>query len=232
MAWLEKFKLIYPKELYKSVMQRPILPIKTGCEEYIFKKKLQAWHVRVNGTDLDGIKDSIGMAYLRQLLQYPNHSINVLELQGVVGYVVPQNDIQSRDEDNNEGNQLAIMDEIEQPLIDDTTRRQCQAELDDLRARLLIAEENEDETADIQEDITTLQNYISGATALQGRERSFAGSLEKNRKSVSNAINMAIKNIITLEAIQMPASNGISDHLTRFIKKGTSCQYSPPFDLY
>jgi len=106
------------------------------------------------------------------------------------------------------------------PIADKTAMKAYRLELLDLECRLGEAERNNDLGTKqiLQEQHDVLTNQILSAQGLSGRSRESKSERERTRKSVSNAINRAIKSI-------RESLPHLADHLERNLDCGSLLSY-------
>jgi|GEM_PF-3978358 len=246
-SWLRRSNLPHPHELYEAVYRFHSREL-GGSEQarHLFHKKLQAWEVRFGDIVLDGVKDLLGMTYIRLLLQYTDQPLDVIEMQGLAGGHSKADGTDEIDSDGDTedvsvrfNDNLSEYAETSDLVLDDTARRQYGVRLEKLQESLEIAKDarNSAGVTAILQEMEFITGELNGATGLRGRKRRLNPLSEKCRKSITKAIVEAIANIRMLEGITGHQEAIIAEHLKLCIKTGTTCHYditrnNPPIVWY
>jgi hypothetical protein len=108
------------------------------------------------------------------------------------------------------------------PSLDNQALQEYRERIEDLKEDIDEAERNNNSeaAANAREEKQLVESEISAAFGLGGRARPVGSPQEKARKSVSEAIHRALKNIRTLDS-------HLGNHLTNSINTGVRVSYSP-----
>mgnify|MGYP006201827453 CR=1 FL=1 len=108
------------------------------------------------------------------------------------------------------------------PSLDDQALQEYRERIEDLQEDIDEAEQNNnpEAAANAREEKQLVESKISAAFGLGGLPRPVGSPQEKARKSVSEAIHRALKNIRTLDS-------HLGNHLTNSINTGVRVSYSP-----
>jgi hypothetical protein len=174
----------------------------TAAEEALFRKDGEIWTLSFDGKAAH-VADTLGLGYIAELLRKPRVAIEAAQLAGA----------------SVESTKLVALPGI--PLADDTAIKAVRAELGEKKTELAGLQERDwTRKGVLQEEISKLEQYLGEVETHQGQARKVAGTAQRSRTSVTNAINRAIEHI----SAQHP---GLGRHLKESIKTGTSPIYSP-----
>ena len=174
----------------------------TAVEEALFRKDGEIWTLSFDGKAAH-VADTLGLGYIAELLRKPRVAIEAAQLAGA----------------SVESTKLVALPGI--PLADDTAIKAVRAELGEKKTELAGLQERDwTRKGVLQEEISKLEQYLGEVETHQGQARKVAGTAQRSRTSVTNAINRAIEHI----SAQHP---GLGRHLKESIKTGTSPIYSP-----
>jgi tetratricopeptide (TPR) repeat protein len=150
------------------------------------------------------IPHRVGMTYLAVLLTHPGESIDALAL-AAGGQPIPE---PSR-----------------QPLLDDNARRAYARRAREVLAEIESARDNADlgRVELLQPELDALVGELDRSEGRGGRDRGFAGPVERARTSVQKAIKRALDEIDAAE----PAIGGA---LRASVTTGIRCCYAPALD--
>jgi hypothetical protein len=164
-----------------------------------FKSEGLVWRIEADGRG-GTIRSSLGLTYLRLLLERPNREVTCAELEG--------------------GDELRGADVG--PVLDARAASAYRARLDALRAELeqLEADGDLSRAGRVRAEIDTLTDELSAAFGLSGRPRPQLAGSERARTRVTKAISRAIESIAE-------ATPELAAHLERSVKTGLKCSYSP-----
>jgi hypothetical protein len=169
------------------------------------------WSLGLAGQGVPGgvvrLKDSDGLRYLDHLVGRPGVEVHVLDLVPLARGAAPRDG--------------AVPDRGDAgPLLDAAARAAYRRRLADLRATLDEATANHDRgRADrARAEIEFLEDELSRAVGLSGRDRPAASAAERARVTVTLRIRDALKRI-------EDASPALAAHLRRRIRTGVFCCY-------
>ncbi len=175
----------------------------TSVEEAIFRKEDGMWRLSFNEKAVYFTEKLKGLGYIAELLQKPRMAIEAVLLAGAsLG-----------------STKLIAVPGLE--LADDNAIKAVRAELVKKRAEIAgLTARDWTRKGVLQEEILKLEEYLGQVEAHQGRARKVAGTAQRSRSSVTNAVNRAIERI----SAHHPDLGG---HLKKSIKKGTIFIYDP-----
>jgi hypothetical protein len=208
--------------------QAPTAEMPCKETECRFQKTDKGWTLQYEGAKLPGVKDWLGLSYIKVLLSTPGVPINVFELQRMAGDSGDLQDL-SRLEDwdrHKDDNYTCGVDETWASL-DPTAKTSYLDRLKVINIEMTDARKRQD-----QAKIDTLKKeaeFIQKALQ-EGASKSKDPEVELNRKRVLKAITDAIKNIGKLEEAFNYHDKPISRHLRRYIRTGAYCSYVPNAD--
>jgi hypothetical protein len=172
-----------------------------ASEQAVFRKEGEIWTLSFDRKAVH-VADTLGLGYIAELLRKPRVAIEAAQLAGA--------DIKST--------KLAAVPGI--PLADEPAIKAVRADLVEKKAALAGLQERDwTRKGALQEDIKKLE-YLGEVGTHQGKARKVAGTAQRSRTSVTNAINRAIDHI----SGQHP---GLGRHLKESIKTGTAPVYAP-----
>ncbi|WP_298031826.1 hypothetical protein [uncultured Desulfovibrio sp.] len=173
-----------------------------STSSFSFRKEGDYWRLVFGGKSAL-VKDTKGMLYIRHLLEIAPKQESTLQLRRVADPDFQPEFVGSGEE---------TMDELELKQIND---------------RLVAIDSELDAAKDIQdfgtqtdlvEERESLREHLRVSLGLGGRIRKDDDDLERNRKTVGNAITTAIKNIAAIHP-------ELGRHLKAHISKGDQCGY-------
>ncbi len=177
-----------------------------GCpahnEQYVFQKKGQAWELTFEGR-ATVVRESKGILYIAELVRAPGREVFVAELFAAAHGVTQVS--------------LGTSGEI----VDDKARRDYRERAEDLNYQLAEAEKNNDlgRSESIRSELEELAGQILAGQGLSGRPRRGQDDRDRVRKSVSMAIERAVRTIRK----HAPA---LGEHLDKHIQRGYFLSYS------
>ena len=168
-----------------------------------FRNEGEIWVITFAGKTIH-VRDILGLGYIAELLRRPRVEIEATQLAGT----------------NVESSKLAAAPGI--PMADERTIRCVRANLVEKKDELADLPENDwTQRGVLQEEISKLEKYLGEVETHQKQARKVAGTAERSRTSVTNAIKLAIVHI----SRQHP---DLGRHLKDSIKTGTAPVYGPP----
>jgi hypothetical protein len=192
-------------------------------QQYRFEKTVKGWNLQFGDALLIGVKDWLGMTYIKTLLGCPGEKISVLDLQRIAGESgnVGQQDCEQDgcggDGVESEGGGVAAWE-----IIDPTAKGSYLTRLAVIDVEIKDARNagNQTKIAALIEEAKFIQKELQ-----QGSFKPKDPEIDKNRKRVTKSITDAIANIRKLEALCSFNDKPISSHLKRYIQTGSNCTY-------
>ena len=187
----------------------------------LFLKQGDYWTLKFGSNQPIRLKDSVGLVYIHHLIQHPGQELLAMMLvqqtrgDAAVGRTATA--AETRDAD------LSLDDfSGTGPSLDEQALQEYKERIEDLKEDIDEAERNNNSeaAATAREEQQSLESEISAAFGLGGQPRPVGSPAEKVRKSVSEAIRRALKNIQTLDI-------HLGNHLTNSINTGVRVSYSP-----
>lgn len=174
----------------------------TAVEEVLFRKGGRTWTLSFNGKAVH-IQDMLGLGYVADLLRKPGVPIEATALAGA-------------SVESTKITQLTGM-----LMADETTIKAVRRNLAEKKSELSGLQKRDwTRKGALEEEIAKLQKYLGEVETHKGHARKVAGTAQRSRTSVTNAIRRAIDQIAT----QHPA---LGSHLKESIKTGTTPIYAP-----
>jgi tetratricopeptide (TPR) repeat protein len=163
-----------------------------------------SWLVRYGNVEFH-LKDMRGVRLLATLVSEPGREFHVLDLSS--GSKAPTEVVDRGDAGE---------------VLDEEARRQYRARVSDLQEELQEAESwNDPARADrARQELEFIQQELSQAVGLGGRERKVGSAAERARVNVQRRIRDAIRRIESHHP-------GLAKHLGRSVRTGTYCAYEP-----
>lgn len=175
----------------------------TIIEGAVFRKDREIWTLSFAGKAVSVADTLLGLGYMAELLRRPRVAIEAAVLAGT----------------SVESTKLVGLRGI--PLADDTTIKAVRAELTERKAELAgLGARDWTRKGALQEEVSKLEQYLGNVGTHQDQVRKVAGTAQRSRTSVTNAINRAIEHI----SAQHP---DLGRHLEESIKTGTAPIYAP-----
>jgi hypothetical protein len=163
------------------------------------------WSIKFNGVELPPIEKLKGMAYISELLSQPRKEISASELKQII------------DKRNKPQEQIS-----QQRVCDRQAIEEIKEEIKRLKLELEEAKKNNDDAAEkrIQQDLDKMSDYLENNKGIGSQIRQFTDQVEKDRTSVTKAINRALEKI-------KEHNNNLYLHLTKSINTGADLSYQP-----
>jgi hypothetical protein len=156
----------------------------------------------------------MGLHYITYLLAHPNERFHVRELSASLGgngfsRVISDPSLHADKADS-------------PPILDSKAKADYRARLWELRADLDEAERRNDSgrTERIRDELEFLNEELSAAAGLNGRDRKFSNQAERTRVRTAKAIRRAVSGIREHDP-------SLAHHLTTCVRTGYYCQYLP-----
>ena len=173
-----------------------------AAERAVFRKADGTWTLSFNRKTIH-IPDMLGLGYVAELLRKSGVAVEAAALAGA----------------SVESTKLAAVAGI--PMADETAIRAVRANLVEKQTELAGLQKSDwTRRGALQEEIPKLEKYLAQVETHQGKARKVAGTAQRSRTSVTNAINRAIDHI----SAQHP---DLGLHLKESIKMGTTPIYAP-----
>lgn len=211
-------------------------PPKSPDSQCSFVKHGLGWNIKFGSTDLKGVKHSVGMDYIKLLLQCPYHDIGVLELQSKMN---PDAIRSSRERMLEEFNGDDGADDSDVLKFDDSIAKELFKLSDEMRSELLIYNKQINELkAEYEEARLNNETYeMSRLNELISMLKDEAGTMLKsrtddpilnaNRKKVWKNIRDAKANIQTFENDNGYTDTPTYNYLDKYIETGFTCKFNP-----
>lgn len=191
---------------------------------YNFIQTERGWSLQFGDVELRGVKDQVGLRFIKILLQNPGEKISVLKLQELIGDVGTEQeheDCDYLDDDYDAGGSGVSAWEA----LDARAIQEYKAKLAMIEEALSI-KTYDDETIDrLKKEKVAIEAQLREASY-----RHKDPEIEKNRKRILKNITDAIKAVRKLEELYNHNDRPLSSHLSRFIKTGASCSYTATGD--
>lgn len=185
-----------------SVITTTVTPVEPM---YRFERNGEYWHIRWNGGETKPIKDSLGLRYYRILIDKPYVTFSAHDLRKLADRVPD-----------------APKPGMSIEVADEEALRAYQREMEDLQFQLEEAIRNQSGGAsDLRTRIEELNGHIRKTYNLHECIREESDELERARKSVSAAMDVARKKL---------SDEGLTDlavYLDKFMPTGTFLKYHP-----
>jgi hypothetical protein len=195
-------RYVISEQLAEYLTQELIDPPQLSAGAPLFQKVGQTWTLAFEGTTIH-VPDIIGLGYICELLRAPQTAIESTQLAGT----------------SVEATKLAQLSGI--PLATSAAIKAVRAELAAHEKELAALPKNDwTRRGVLQDQIGKLKKYLNQVEAHRGRVRKVAGTAQRSRTSVTNAINRAIDRI----SGQHPA---LATHLKKSITMGIAPIYAP-----
>jgi tetratricopeptide (TPR) repeat protein len=179
----------------------------------VYRREGEFWTIEHDGRILR-MRDSRGLRYLAQLLQHPNREFLVVDLAVDVS---PAESAAPSKEFVNGANCCGA-----EAVADRRAVAQYRSRLEELRADLCEAEANNDlgRIDQLRGEMEALEEQLTGAVGLGGRQRTVSSDLERARSAVTKRIRDTVRRIQE----EYPE---LGHHLARTVQTGYVCTYSP-----
>lgn len=176
----------------------------TGAIECAFRHEGDYWTI-ARAEVVMRLRDSIGLRHIAQLLKHPGRDFLALQLLTEL---------------NGDDGRAAVPADAGE-MLDSRARASYRHRLRELRGELEEAETLHDGRATrIHEEIAFIEDELSRAVGLGGRNRRAGSSIERARVSVTRTIRAAIQRIGEHDDV-------LKYHLDAAIKTGSYCSYTP-----
>jgi hypothetical protein len=171
-------------------------------------------------------KEGKGLKYILVLLRHPEVEFGVMDLEGIVYPPHPDAlastehafaDAKTNADDTTPGDHLDTY-----PTMDKTAVEQIKAKIEQLKDQITEARElgDEEKQEKLEQEIDELLETFRASMDKDGKPRELGGTIEQKRKSISLAIDRAIKDI-------KGAHLAFGVHLANSIRTGSVCSYTP-----
>ncbi|MFT7371440.1 MAG: pimeloyl-ACP methyl ester carboxylesterase [Oleiphilaceae bacterium] len=176
-------------------------PAKTQTRHHQFQKIGDVWVLSYAQKTVH-LKDALGLRDLGQLISNPGKEIHARFLAS------------GKDK-------FDQVETQEAEILDSHALKAYRDRILELEEAQQQASKGEDETlyAELENERDTLQNELTHALGLSGRQRRFNSDDEKARKAISARIRSSIKRIESVHA-------ELAEHLTQSISTGNFCRYN------
>jgi hypothetical protein len=176
----------------------------TSSNACAFRQEGDSWRLVFDGKTATA-KHTKGMLYIRYLLEIAPRQVPTVQLRQVADPEFQPHLLGSAGED-----------------LDNTFLKQLHERLGEIDAELDEANDQQDfgRQSDLVEEQERLNERLHSSVGLRGRIRKADDDLERNRKSVGNAISTSIRNIAEVHP-------ELGRHLKAHISKGDQCAYRP-----
>ena len=184
--------------------------------EAIFHREGEYWSIAWNGA-VFRLRDTKGLQYIAQLLRRPGQEFHVRELLAAVDGTTPT----GAGHDQSRGLSVAGSSDAG-PVLDAKAKAAYKQRLTELRVELEDAERCNDpgRTQRAREEIEVLNDELSAAAGLRGRDRHAVSDAERARLAVTKRIKAALTKI-------RHANPDLAQHLTAANTTGYFCCYAP-----
>jgi 7-cyano-7-deazaguanine synthase in queuosine biosynthesis len=175
------------------------------------------WHVVFAGKEIT-LKRSVGTERLARLLREPGRAFKPEELDAPVPEVKTREPIPAM---LLEGFHIETA-ECAAPVIDAATVKACNAALEDLEARRVVANDRGDaeRAAELSEEMATVRQYLNAATGLRGRIRDEPDPTHNRYRAVRTSIHRTVDVLHDLH-------RELSVHLDKSLVFDGTCCYRP-----
>jgi len=201
-----------------------------STDQYRFEKTGKGWFLQFDYACLPGVKDWLGMSYIKVLLQNPGQKIDVVKLQQLVGF----GEIQDIDSDAEYEKYEDVDDNVNSwdrssgwEIADQKAVKAYHTRIREIDDLMDDCRKNHDNS---KIEALNMEKEALEKTIKEASFRPKDPELEKNRKKVRKSISDTIAAIRKLEDIYNYNDKPISGHLSRYIKTGASCSYTPQDD--
>jgi len=209
--WIDRVE-----EARRKTSPKPTSPAKTACN---FQRDGEFWTV-AHGDKSFRLKDMKGLHYIAHLLAHPGEPWHVRDLIALTDGVDSYSGSQA------EANlQVASNLGDAGPLLDTRAKAEYRQRRAELKSELADAERANDPGAvnRIREELEMVDDQLSEAVGLGGRDRKAADSAERSRSRVARAIRGSLNSIRANDA-------SLGHHLSTCIRTGYVCAYHPDPD--
>jgi hypothetical protein len=187
----------------------------------VFRREGEYWTVAYEG-DIVRLKDAKGLRHLARLLAHPGRELHAAELEAAEGQAAQAAPLGPRG--RAETGELQVRPDLGDAgeLLDATAKAAYKARLEELRAELDEAADNNDlaRAAKARQEMDFLVGELARAVGLDGRDRRAASHAERARLNATRAIRAAMANLAK-------ANPSLGRHLSSTIRTGRYCSYTP-----
>jgi hypothetical protein len=188
-----------------TVNAATVAPDPTAAEiakDNVFRRAQDVWFVRFAGKTVH-LRHMVGFEYIAELLRQPGTEIEALILAGRTASDKPAVNSAGLD------------------LADEKALREVRGELERRLAELTkIPAKDWPTKGRLQEEITKLETYLAQAEGRHHQERKVAGSSQRARTAVTNAVTRGIERIGN-------DHHTLATHLRASLRTGTTLLYLP-----
>ena len=194
-------------------------------EQFVFRRDGATWTATFCG-DARTLRDSKGLAYIAILLGNPDQDHHATQMvAAAAGQTARQAVREHMPADDSGGYKKPARNVKAVPVgakLDDQALKEYRKKMEDIEAELKEAEGFNDSgrVSKLRQDLNLLTKEVAGAVGLRGNLRESGEQAEKNRQSVSTAIERALK-VIKKEHPNMWG------HLDQAVKRGQFLAYRP-----
>lgn len=190
---------------------------------YLFQETAAGWNLQFGDVRLSGVKDKVGLGYIRMLIASPGDKISVIELERKAG-VTDAEGLQDYDQDGYVKEAESACGGVDAwETIDVTAKGEYRRRLEEIAAKIKDARAT-DSQAQVKALIEEAEFIEKELKA--GSFRPKDPEIEKIRKRVRKCIDEAILSIGKLEGMCSYNEKPLSSHLKRYIRKGSFCSYT------
>jgi non-specific serine/threonine protein kinase len=208
-------------EVEKIAQKTPEVKVSPPASENLFLREGDSWTLKFGSDQPIRLKDSVGLVYIHHLIQHPGRELLAMVLvqqtRGAAAVGRTATAAETRDADLSDDDTSGTG-----ALLDPQAKRDYRKRIEDLEEDIEEAERNNNlaAAANAREELQFLKSQLSEAFGLGGQPRPVGSPAENARKSVSEAIRRALKNIRSMDS-------HLGNHLTNSIKTGVYVYYSP-----
>ena len=187
-----------------------------ASREAVFRNEGDFWEISYLHRSFR-LKDIRGLRYIAYMVAHPNERFHVQELSASLGDGLPAGSSEPSLQDREDG----------PPILDRKAKADYRARLAELRDDLDEAQRMNDtgRAERIREELEFVNDELSAAVGLNGRDRKMSDPAERARKRVGKAIRSALSAIREHDP-------SLAHHLTTCIRTGYYCAYlSDPYQL-
>ena len=201
--------------------EAPEVKVSPSASENLFVKEGDYWTLKFGSNQPIRLKDSVGLVYIHHLIQHPGRELLAMVLvqqtRGAAAVGRTATAAETRDADLSDDDTSGTG-----ALLDPQAKRDYRKRIEDLEEDIEEAERNNNlaAAANAREELQFLKSQLSEAFGLGGQPRPVGSPAENARKSVSEAIRRALKNIRSMDS-------HLGNHLTNSINTGVRVSYSP-----
>ena len=189
-----------------------------SSDDFLFRKAGKVWALSFGGEAVH-LADARGLGYIAELLRSPSVAIEAADLAGAG--VEAGTQTRSPGKPTGKGGRRRAAQSAGIPMADAMAIKAVREELKKKKVELSGLGKNDwARRGKLDEDISKLEKYLAEVTSLNGQARKVAGTAQRSRTAVTNAIDRALNQI----AAQHPA---LGRHLKESIRTGTAPVYAP-----